>query len=109
MLRPIVQLYADPAVHDRVGTGLNEILQLAQALLDSFSTQSGVVFTISNPKRITNAPLQFARDIMESRNESDSDGREVGILVFPGLFKVRDTLRVCMFKAKVICRDEAGI
>ena len=109
MLRPIVQRYADPTVHDAVGTGLDEILQNAQALLNSFSTQPDVVFTISNPKRVVNAALQFVRDFMESRSESEDDGREVGILVFPGLFKVRGGIRVCMFKAKVICRGEAGL
>ena len=46
---------------------------------------------------------------MESRNESESDGREVGILVSPGIFRVRDSLRVCMFKARGICRDNARI
>ena len=109
MLRPIVQRYADPTVHEAVGTGLDEILQNAQARLNSFSTQPDVVFTISNPKRIVNAALQFVRYIMELRDESGDEGREVGILVFPGRFKVRGGTRVCMFKAKVICRGEARL
>ena len=108
-MRPIIQRYSDPTVHDDIGTGLDEILRNAQALLSSFSTQPNVVFTISNPKRIVNVALQFVRSMMDSRDESDDEGREVGILVFPGLFKARGGTRVCMFRAKVICRGEAGL
>jgi len=32
--------------------------------------------------------------------------RQVGLLIFPGLFKVADSFRTCMEKCKVVCIDE---
>ena len=109
VLGPVVRRFADSSVRNEVGTGLDGILRNAQALLNSFSTQPGVVFTISNPKIVVNAPLKFVRDFMKSGGGGGDGRREVGILVFPGLFKIRGGKRVCMFKAKVICRGEAGL
>lgn len=104
VLRPIVQRYADTTVRD-VSSGLDEILQNSHTLLHYLYTQPDVVFTISNPKRL----LEFNRDFMESRGGGDGFEREVGVMVFPGLFKVTDSKRVCMLRARVICRDEAEI
>ena len=103
MLRPIIQQYADTTVRDTVVAVLDEILQDSQALLNSFSTRPGVDFTVSNPRR----HRAFDRDFMQSEGENDE--REVAIMVFPGLLKVGGSRRVCMFRARVICRDEAEI
>ena len=102
MLRPIVQRFVDPSVHNTVGTGLDKILQNAQALPNSFSNQPDFIFTISNPKRTVNEPLNLNLDIMEPTGKCDDDGREVGIMLFPGLFKIKGRKRVCIYKMKVV-------
>lgn len=102
--------FADTAVHETITAGLNEILRNAQTYLQTYNTHKDFMLVISNAKVNPANRLEFQPTFMEPREESgEGTGREVAILVFPGLFKVRQDTRVCMVKSKVLCRDDPGL
>jgi len=102
--------FADTAIHETISAGLSEILRNAQAYFQTFNTHDEFVLVISNAKVNPGNRLEFQPTFMEPREErGENTGREVAILVFPGLFKVRQDTRVCMVKSKVLCRDDPGL
>lgn len=86
---------------------LHAVFAMAIALSRAFQTQSGATFTVSYPKVLPSG-LDFAPGIMDDKGSGRSEGtgkRQVGLLIFPGLFKATD-VRTCMVKSKVVCVDE---
>jgi hypothetical protein len=92
-------------------TDLQTVFQLAISLTRAFQTQQNASFTVSFP-RVPAGGLEFNATIMEDRGRTNGgDGasgssRHVGLLIFPGVFKVTTGVRTCMVKSKVVCTDE---
>ncbi|KAF8540386.1 hypothetical protein BDD12DRAFT_31782 [Trichophaea hybrida] len=92
-------------------TDLHTVFQLAITLQRAFLTQQNATFTVSFPRVTAGNRLDFNTAIMEDRgrtNGTDASGssRHVGLLIFPGVFKVTTGVRTCMVKSKVVCTDE---
>lgn len=86
---------------------LHAVFVMAITLSRAFQTQSGATFTVSYPK-VLPAGLDYSAGIMDDRSSGRGEGvakRQVGLLIFPGLFKATD-VRTCMVKSKVVCVDE---
>ncbi|KAI5816997.1 hypothetical protein BZA77DRAFT_292978 [Pyronema omphalodes] len=86
---------------------LGAILAMAVSLQKSFATQTAT-FTVSYP-RVQDGQCEFQTAMMEDKSNGKNGGpskRLVGLLIFPGMFKVAEGVRTCMVKIKVICTDE---
>jgi hypothetical protein len=62
-------------------------------------------FTVAFPS-VPAGGLLFNSTTMEDRRRSDGHERPVGLLIFPGVFKLTAGVRTCMVKSKVVCIDE---
>ena len=84
---------------------LQKIFQMAIDLSRAFETTPSATFTVSYP-RVASNRLQFNTVIMDDKGNGGGDGlRQVGMLIFPGVFKVT-SVRTCMVKVKVVCTDD---
>ncbi|KAF8241607.1 hypothetical protein K440DRAFT_623360 [Wilcoxina mikolae CBS 423.85] len=81
---------------------------MAIGLSKAFETSQSATFTVSFP-RVTSNALDFNSLLMDDKSRGGSAGsarRQVGVLIFPGVFKVTTGVRTCMVKVKVVCKDE---
>jgi hypothetical protein len=87
-------------------SGLEDIFQTASSLFQTFQTQDAAFF-FSFPRLAPGETIMKFNAVLMNDSGYDGEGeRQVGLLIYPGLFKVADGFRTCLVKCKVDCIDE---
>jgi hypothetical protein len=103
VLTTLLRISDPPTPTKRLKQELQVVFELARRLKSAFETQRGAGFVVSFPRPTKG----FDKRLMVDKGGGD-DGvsRDVGVLVFPGVFKVTTGVRECMVKVRVVCGDE---
>ncbi|KAF8248005.1 hypothetical protein K440DRAFT_643279 [Wilcoxina mikolae CBS 423.85] len=105
VLNTLLRISKTPTPVKRLLQELQKVFELARRLKGAFETQRAVGFAVSFPRTAKG----FDKRLMVDKgggSEGVGGGRDVGVLVFPGVFKVTKGVRECMVKVRVVCADE---
>jgi len=95
----------------RLKIDLQTIYELAIDLSTAIMPDDAMLI-ISPPRVMPGCALEFCdlimKDVVETNCNESGSKREVGMLLFPGLFKLYLETRTVVVKCKVLCKDDLG-